>query len=308
MPAAQAACPRCGLAAPSDAAICPRCGATLPAADVGERSNLLLADDAGRHWLLVDDEAVVGRGRDAQVAIAHDSVSRRHARISRRAADFVVEDLGSRNWTLVNGERVASERVLADGDRVTFGEVELAVVLQPAAPELAAPLAELGPSTMEVDVGQALAAGTGLSDDAPTELIRRPDDAPIDAGDPLPNAAEVGPPADEAPLDAPTEPEAAPEPRAAEAETLAALAVRAASALGELTALTRAADEALAVFEAAGGRPTAAALLEQVRRTEANPLDVRELMALGQQTGWLAAHLEALIALADALRPGQPEL
>jgi pSer/pThr/pTyr-binding forkhead associated (FHA) protein len=62
-------------------------------------------------------------GRDDQVAIQVDEplVSRRHARLERRHDAWVVIDLGSTNFTRVNGERVRRERELADGDELTFG-------------------------------------------------------------------------------------------------------------------------------------------------------------------------------------------
>jgi pSer/pThr/pTyr-binding forkhead associated (FHA) protein len=38
---------------------------------------------------------------------------------------FAIEDLGSRNGTFVNGDRVTEKRPLADGDVVRFGKVLL---------------------------------------------------------------------------------------------------------------------------------------------------------------------------------------
>jgi pSer/pThr/pTyr-binding forkhead associated (FHA) protein len=62
-------------------------------------------------------------GRDADVAIRLDEplVSRRHARIERRGEVWVVVDLGSTNFTRVNGERLRRERDLAHGDELRFG-------------------------------------------------------------------------------------------------------------------------------------------------------------------------------------------
>jgi pSer/pThr/pTyr-binding forkhead associated (FHA) protein len=62
-------------------------------------------------------------GRDEEIAIRLDEplVSRRHARLERRGDAWVVVDLGSTNFTRVNGERVRRERELAHGDEVTLG-------------------------------------------------------------------------------------------------------------------------------------------------------------------------------------------
>lgn len=48
-------------------------------------------------------------------------VSSRHAAIIAKPEGFVLQDLGSKNGTYVNGERVARDRLLADGDVIGFG-------------------------------------------------------------------------------------------------------------------------------------------------------------------------------------------
>jgi pSer/pThr/pTyr-binding forkhead associated (FHA) protein len=62
---------------------------------------------------------VVGRDEAAQIRIDEPLVSRVHARIERRGAAYVVVDLGSTNFTRVNGEIVA-EQELRDGDELRF--------------------------------------------------------------------------------------------------------------------------------------------------------------------------------------------
>jgi len=52
-------------------------------------------------------------------------VSRHHARISVAGCRAVLEDLGSKNGTFMRGERVEAPVELADGDRITIGEVVL---------------------------------------------------------------------------------------------------------------------------------------------------------------------------------------
>ena len=56
-----------------------------------------------------------------------DALSRRHARIVHRRGDyFVHEEIGTRNGTFVNSERVqaGTDVKLASGDRVRFGMIE----------------------------------------------------------------------------------------------------------------------------------------------------------------------------------------
>ncbi|MEO8200821.1 MAG: trypsin-like peptidase domain-containing protein [Gemmatimonadota bacterium] len=49
-------------------------------------------------------------------------VSSRHATISLQSDLFTLRDLGSTNGTFVNGKRVTSDHVLADGDEIQFGK------------------------------------------------------------------------------------------------------------------------------------------------------------------------------------------
>ena len=67
------------------------------------------------------DETIIGRERDPGSPDYDESVSRRHARISRRGDEFVLDDLGSFNGTHVDGVPVIS-CVLFDGDTVQFGQ------------------------------------------------------------------------------------------------------------------------------------------------------------------------------------------
>jgi pSer/pThr/pTyr-binding forkhead associated (FHA) protein len=71
----------------------------------------------------VDGEITVGRGGGCALVLADDHyASTVHARVFRRGNDLFVEDLGSRNGTYVNGERIASTTRVRRGDRVQFGQ------------------------------------------------------------------------------------------------------------------------------------------------------------------------------------------
>lgn len=67
----------------------------------------------GENW-------VAGRSNDADLVLADDTVSRKHARIYRGRGTLWVRDLGSRNGTQVNGRSIAHHR-LRPGDRITIG-------------------------------------------------------------------------------------------------------------------------------------------------------------------------------------------
>jgi hypothetical protein len=74
---------------------------------------------------IMQDEVTVGRSDANGIVLSDASVSSRHARILRAGGAFVLEDLGSRNGTFVNGDKVTEKRPLADGDVVRFGKVLL---------------------------------------------------------------------------------------------------------------------------------------------------------------------------------------
>jgi hypothetical protein len=77
-----------------------------------------------RDVVLRGDRMVVGRLASCDVCLADANTSRQHAAFVAEGAGWRIEDLGSTNGTLVNGERVDSLR-LRDGDVVVVGVTEL---------------------------------------------------------------------------------------------------------------------------------------------------------------------------------------
>jgi DNA-binding response OmpR family regulator len=69
-------------------------------------------------WELVQPMISIGRWQDNDIVVADRWVSRYHAQIRRQGEQYVLEDLESKNGTLVNGRRISGPTVLADGDEV----------------------------------------------------------------------------------------------------------------------------------------------------------------------------------------------
>ncbi|HXK26231.1 MAG TPA: FHA domain-containing protein [Myxococcota bacterium] len=63
----------------------------------------------------------IGRGKDCELVLFTDSASRRHAEVYPEGADFYVRDLGSKNGTYLNGERLERAQQLRPGDRIGVG-------------------------------------------------------------------------------------------------------------------------------------------------------------------------------------------
>src|SRR5262249_7492233 len=97
----------------------------------------------------------IGLGRHPLSDVRFDAerdldVSSRHAAIVRKTQGFVLQDLGSRNGTFVNGTRIAGDTLLKSGDVIGFGSNGPALEFQvlatdteeptPAAQRLPAPL------------------------------------------------------------------------------------------------------------------------------------------------------------------------
>ena len=77
----------------------------------------------------VDQEITIGRGGACTVVIANDEfASTIHARIFPSNEDVLVEDLGSRNGTLVNGTAIQGIVALSHGDQVQFGQTVVEVI------------------------------------------------------------------------------------------------------------------------------------------------------------------------------------
>src|SRR5262249_30493886 len=102
-------------------------GPTLDATDLsriapeGEDRTFLIihGGDRARVLELLDGvEVTLGRSRSSTIVVDHERASRIHARVVRRGADVVVEDLGSRNGTRVNGAKILAPTRVAGGDEI----------------------------------------------------------------------------------------------------------------------------------------------------------------------------------------------
>ena len=71
------------------------------------------------------DDVVIGRGSTCCVTIDDPMMSREHVRIDLSGPEPVVEDLHSRNGTVLNGRPLIGQAALQDGDRIRIGTQEL---------------------------------------------------------------------------------------------------------------------------------------------------------------------------------------
>ncbi len=86
----------------------------------------------GKRWaaFLLDGENLIGRGGDARITLLSDRVSRHHARITIGEDRAVIEDLDSKNGTIVDEERIDAPTTLQDGGTVRFADLPLIFLRQ----------------------------------------------------------------------------------------------------------------------------------------------------------------------------------
>ena len=82
-----------------------------------------LTDPTGREHMLAGPATSIGRGVENDIVITSKRVSREHARLLRKDRKTVLEDAGSTNGTLLNDEQIREPMELADGDRISIGDV-----------------------------------------------------------------------------------------------------------------------------------------------------------------------------------------
>lgn len=110
---------------------------------------LIIEDDEGRKTVVpfVRDEITIGRQEGNTIRLTERNVSRRHARLVRLNGHVVVEDLGSYNGTRINGERIAGQSPLKEGDLIQIGDYDLALQTEGAA-SVSGPITTKVPSAL----------------------------------------------------------------------------------------------------------------------------------------------------------------
>lgn len=102
--------------------------------------------------VVVERDVVIGRGKDCNLQVLSNEVSRKHCRLVVGESEVAVRDLGSGNGTLVNGQQTQPnvDEVLISGDIVRIGPLVIKVEFEssisppaePAQPEPAAVTSE----------------------------------------------------------------------------------------------------------------------------------------------------------------------
>jgi pSer/pThr/pTyr-binding forkhead associated (FHA) protein len=75
-------------------------------------------------------EVIIGRERGCDCRLEDKTISARHARLAFHHGQWWVEDLGSKNGTYLNQERISQAVVVTAGDELRCGQVVLRVEIE----------------------------------------------------------------------------------------------------------------------------------------------------------------------------------
>ncbi|HWB12395.1 MAG TPA: FHA domain-containing protein [Pirellulales bacterium] len=168
-----------------------------------EAKLVVVGGKANRSEVKLKLPAMLGRGRDVDVTVAHATVSRHHCLIYELDGALVVRDNGSLNGTLVEGRRI-KEALLRPGQSLTIGPLTFRAEYDHNGnfPQLGAPVPAAADSQAENQVKGPAAADERaaenfdfLDDDAADEpagaasntgglsFLNETDDGPADSAD-----------------------------------------------------------------------------------------------------------------------------
>jgi pSer/pThr/pTyr-binding forkhead associated (FHA) protein len=75
---------------------------------------------SGKIFELANDSTLLGRGKDCDIVIPGNHLSRSHALILKQRDHLVLKDLDSSNGSYVNEIRISGEQIVRPGDRLRF--------------------------------------------------------------------------------------------------------------------------------------------------------------------------------------------
>jgi pSer/pThr/pTyr-binding forkhead associated (FHA) protein len=100
--------------------------------DESPKNLALLADPhTGQEYNLCRFTTSIGRSIAGDIVLSDNSVSRQHAVVYCLQGKFYLEDVGSTNGTMVNGQPLTGRTHLNSGDEIRFGISKLLFLLIP---------------------------------------------------------------------------------------------------------------------------------------------------------------------------------
>lgn len=122
---------------------------------------VLAGAKAGAAVPIKKERFVIGRGKDCTLRAGSDAISRNHCELVVSESGVTVRDLGSRNGTYVNHEKLTGPRALTHGDTLRIGPLEFRYEAEGELKNTKAPKVE--------SVGEAVARTAGRATPRPLE-------------------------------------------------------------------------------------------------------------------------------------------
>jgi pSer/pThr/pTyr-binding forkhead associated (FHA) protein len=119
-------------------------------------------------------EFTIGRSQGCSLCAGSSAVSRQHCMISRDESKVTVRDMGSRNGTLVNGNKIEGTVELASGDEITVGPLKFLLTITSSLNSVKKPEVK---SVAEAVVRTATTPTDSVADDDITKWLLNPSSA-----------------------------------------------------------------------------------------------------------------------------------
>jgi DNA-binding winged helix-turn-helix (wHTH) protein len=126
----------------------------------------------GQRWTIDSDVFTIGRGGDCELVLPERQVSRYHVKIHFDNGRYILEDLGSKNGTHLNGTQIQGTSPLQDGDEI---QIALAVKLVFVGTDATLPLTFDPPTitgNLIIDKAQRSVTISGQTLDPPLSLAQ----------------------------------------------------------------------------------------------------------------------------------------
>lgn len=86
---------------------------------------LIVKDRSGVRQMPLRRLVTIGRSQNSDLVLDSLYASRRHAWVWQQGDRFIIEDLGSRHGTFIQGRRITAPRFLNEGDVILMGDATL---------------------------------------------------------------------------------------------------------------------------------------------------------------------------------------
>jgi pSer/pThr/pTyr-binding forkhead associated (FHA) protein len=127
------------------------------------RAKLTIArgSNKGKEFEITGPQFVIGRAAGCNLRPQSDAISRQHCAVFNKGDRITIKDLGSRNGSILNGEKLTAEEELKTGDELVIGPLHFNVVVMDDAGAVQQPP---GPDVHEHEIS-GLPSDSGLISD-----------------------------------------------------------------------------------------------------------------------------------------------